>query len=1430
MSFNLSSAKLIGPALPEPFVKFDLEKILNQHNLLPKTTGEAGKILQELWDRYRRKMRDLGSHGGKIRVRNHIIDPLIEVLGYASVDDGGSINTREGDEDAGFVLKAADNKSKLRIWTVETGIDLEAPVKRGYAYRFSYMRIAQRVLLAAQERMGILTNGIELRILISDSARPDSQVVITIDPDWKRSREVPDTFRFLIAIVSPKGIDILPEIVDKARLRQTTITKELRIQARQAIEGFIQEILGDSNNKTLLNTYHDKVLLAKNLWHEGLITVYRLLFILKGEASDDPAKSFGFTGSSIWRNTYSPTVTLIRFVRKSIDEGADTGNLLEQGLRIIFKMFAEGVKSIELNITPLGGALFGENSTPLLSGLHWPERSCAKLLDKLLWTLVGRRSASQQRERIHYGSLDIEDLGRVYEALLELEPGITSERMCRLRRSKLEVVVPYMQGEKYRTDLSEEADDTEEEVSENGEEEQEESNRSTKVKWIEEIRENQFYLRVGLGRKSSGSFYTPHSFVRFLVKETLGPKIEECSPKDNPYPNKILQIKVLDPAMGSGHFLVEACRFMAERLYEACRLCDEKALELENKLEKETDLEKKIELKKQADEWRNRILEIPDPQDEILKYLPSSAPEGISSGFSQSKALALCKRLVAVHCLYGVDKNPLAVELAKLSLWLESQSEGFPLTFLDHRLVIGDSITGPFFEHLLKYPGTQESLDNMFHKNLKAKLTQTLSKALLEIKELEKSVDIDLSDITSKQKAKERLENCLLPFKILAAAWTGGVMLGQEGCDDMAYANLARIISDSGSLPNNIESPKLLVMISKGLGIEDESLNLLEILQRFKDGKTIPALSYDLTFPEVFFELTESGFNERGFDVVLGNPPWDRMLPADKEFFAGYQVMVLDAPTKKERDQLQKKMLEDPVVKFNYQRYVEGFREIEKVVTINYSWQIAQIDGKNTIGKQDLYRLFMERKYLLLYHSGVVGLVVPSAFHANEGATGIRRLYLEKMALKKCFSFENKKKLFEIHSSFKFALIIAQKETQGTNEFSCAFYLHDEEWLFRQENKLTYSLDFVRKTGGLYLSILELRSQGDYSIAENCYDNGLSFGRLCDKYNILISRELNVTDDRNRVVPRKSILGATEKIRNRPLEESLAKQGLVPVHEGKTFWQYDDQWGEEPNYIAKLDLLDKDAWLTAIRFYRPAVRKIARATDQRTSIWTILPPGFITNNSAHALTNPTEHSLFQILLLVSIGNSFCFDWLARQQVGANLNLFILFNLPLPWNQISTFNKVFLSQNCLRLICNHVGFAPLWNEQLGDNWREPNKKPFTWPVLATDEERWEVRSAIDAVVADAYGLNREQYEHVLHSFDRASGPNPYTGICLSKFDELKQIGLDAFTKKYDPYWDIPLNEELPKPVIDLPIPEEAIGKDLWGNPVEKTSTKRRGRKR
>ena len=140
---------------------------------------------------------------------------------------------------------------------------------------------------------------------------------------------------------------------------------------------------------------------------------------------------------------------------------------------------------------------------------------------------------------------------------------------------------------------------------------------------------------------------------------------------------------------------------------------------------------------------RARVADLPDPDRALLAYLPSRAIEGGDTGVSQSRALAICRRLVAVHCLYGVDRNPLAVELAKLSLWLESYAEGLPLTFLDHRLVHGDSLAGPFFAQLASLPVGGGPLDPLLARGVAARLAAALQAALAEVRALQATVGRD---------------------------------------------------------------------------------------------------------------------------------------------------------------------------------------------------------------------------------------------------------------------------------------------------------------------------------------------------------------------------------------------------------------------------------------------------------------------------------------------------------------------------------------------------------------------------------------------------------------------------------------------------------------------------------------------------------------
>lgn len=1376
--------KVYGSALPDAFVRFDLEGHLVRLKLWPKISGPEAKSFAERFEVYRRRLRRL-VEGGPLRVFSHVLEPLAAELGYPTSEHcADPVQTYEGLEDAGWRLLGKDGAA-LRVWAVDYGVDLDAPSRRGDAYRFSPSRIAERVLDAVKERIALITNGEELRILVRSGAGGYSHLDIDLGrvEGWRKAGALPDSYRLLHALARPAGVAKIHDLTEAARLAQTRVTAKLRQQAQEAVVGFVQALLDDPENQGRWPNI-DKQALAHKLWRESMLIIYRLIFILCLESAHDPARRFSFDSSSVWRMTYSPSTALAPLVPAVLKRGADTGSFLGDGLRSLFRLFREGLRSPELTVYPLDGFFFGADSVPLLDSLHWNESAVAVLLDRLLWTPAGKG----QRERVHYGALDVEELGRVYEALLELVPGIADEPMSRLRRAKLEIVVPAAQAAAYRknkADVDADADEPD------TDDEEDEGKGKTKVAWVEDIPAGRYFLRVGLGRKATGSYYTPRAFVRFLLRETLDPQVAARSTDADPRPGEILKLNVLDPAMGSGHFLVEACRRLGDKLYEACRLCDELAAQAEAEAEKARSPNQREVLLARAAELRRRVDELPDPDRALLTYLPTRAFEGGERDVSEWKARALCRRLVAVNCLYGVDKNPLAVELAKVALWLESYAEGLPLTFMDHRLIRGDSLTGATWSMMQTMPISGDSAEDVLARGLRDRLTAVLRGALREVADLEGSIGVTPADVLRKQAAKQRLDAALAPLIELSRAWSGGVMLGASTIADTdgAYQALAKAVAaGEPTEPVVAGTPRLRAMLAAG---ED-------------------AVPFELLFPEVFLAGGDPS-RPGGFDAVIGNPPWDALQPLAKEFYAAFDLRVLDAPTRRERGEVEKRLQTDRAVAEKFDRYTASFEARKRLFSQIYRHINRQAGGQSSGAVMDLWQPFAERALTLwTCQNGRVGLVLPSAFHANQSATGLRELYLNQNHLDTCFSFENVNKLFEIDSRFKFALVAAHHgHADDESPVRCAFYLHDLVWLGSPAGVLEYDRDFIEQTGGEYRSLMELRTPEDAELARAIYKNAEPLGLVWERLGIRCGEELHMSKASHLFTPIEQVLGADQDPREPDVAKDLRERGYLPLYEGKHFHQFNDRWDERPRYLVSVSKLrqERQGIISCADHFRLSFREIARSTDERTGHFVVLAPGNVCNNKAPCERTPTARQSTTILTFVSLANSFGFDWVLRGKVAATVNLFILHNCPVPKSLFEPLRATFFAHAALRLTCNHAGYAPLWREQLGDAWREPTPK-HTWPVLAGDDARWSVRAAIDAVVADAYGLSRPQYEHLLASFSHKSYPQA-PARCLAAFDELREIGLAAFTRAHDPYHDIPLVTDLPKPVLQLlPRPTDA----------------------
>ncbi|HBK09471.1 MAG TPA: hypothetical protein DDZ81_27015 [Acetobacteraceae bacterium] len=1163
---DLRDCELAGPAMTESFLRDGLPDAVR----LPQAPDASWKALS-----------------GSLR-----ISKLATAFGYGRPVCQDTVTTREGEEDGGWILPTLGSE-RLRAWIVPGDIDLDGSDRSTRAHRSSPTRVAQRVLLATGERAGLLTNGEIIRLLFSDPSRSDSHLSIGLG-GWRQATEAPDSFRFLKALAGADGLPRLPSVLDAARLHQTRVTTELRRQAKDAIVGFI-------------NALPDRATIDPGtLWREGLVLVYRLLFILKLESPAGAGVGFSFASTRLWRESLSPNRALGALVRRHLDQAHDTAHMLESGLRQLFEIFQNGLRCSELHIEPLGGALFGPDTTPALDRLVWGDRAVAILLDRLMWIV----SAKGERARVHYGSLDVEDLGGIYEGLLEQEPGIATEPLTRMRRAKTEFVV-------------------------------------SATCQPPDIEPGQFFLRSGTGRKASGSFYTPHPFVRFLVRETLDPKIAELSPPHDPHPARLLTMTIIDPATGSGHFLVEACRHLGEALLDACRRCDELGL-------------------------HDRIAALPDPDQTLAAYLPSR-------GYSEARARAICRRLVAVHCLYGCDRNKLAVELAKLSLWLESYAEGLPLTFLDHRLIHGDALTGPFFASLATLPVTGGALDPLLARGVAERLEASLREARGLVRELNLSIGRDIADLTIKQAAKDRLDALLYPLRMLACAWSGAAMLRGRDSDDI-WLGLARHVADTGSWPATLT---------------DSQTPLLEI----------DAVAWDLTFPEVF---------PQGFSVVLGNPPWDVVLPNTKDFVADYDPTILDARARAERAAIEQATLARPGVAAAFEAYRSAFERTKRIAGRLYRHQRVRAGAETTGGSLDLFRLFAERNMDLTAADGSIGVLLPSAFHANEGTTGIRRLYFQEADLRWCLSFENRRRIFDIDSRFKFDLIVAQRPGP-TRALRCGFYLERIEDATDKDKIMNYDLAFLERTGGSNLTPLELRGTGGLGIAETMFACPDRLGDWCIERHIRFGNDLHMTADSGHFQP--------------------AGAASLVLHEGKTIHQYTDSWDSKPRYSVAPAALKPNV-AEAATHSRLVFRDIARSNDERTMIACIAPPGTVFGHTATVEKAPWARDIMDSLVLCAVFNSFPFDWLVRLKAATHLSLYLLNALPVP--DFTANERKFLASAALRISCGRSGYD------------SPD------------------RAAIDAVVARAYGLDRGQYEHLLADFSHKSNLDAPKS-CLAAFD-------------------------------------------------------------
>ncbi|MHA2318821.1 MAG: Eco57I restriction-modification methylase domain-containing protein [Candidatus Hodarchaeales archaeon] len=462
-----------------------------------------------------------------------------------------------------------------------------------------------------------------------------------------------------------------------------------------------------------------------------------------------------------------------------------------------------------------------------------------------------------------------------------------------------------------------------------------------------------------------------------------------------------------------------------------------------------------------------------------------------------------------------------------------------------------------------------------------------------------------------------------------------------------------------------------------------------------------------------------------GFSICVGNPPWNILKPLEKEFFSQYDSQLSKYGVDKQEAQLIViNLLKDTRISSKWVNYRSEIQKQAKYFKKYYKYQSGLINfGKNSkriSGDLNLYKLFLERSFLLLQRNGISGMIIPSGIHSDAGTKGLRTLLFDHHQVLKLIAFENRQGIFpSIHKSFKFDILIYQKNYRITDIFQSAFMKKDPSFLtYRNVKLMELSWQKIKEYSPSSWSILEFKTEQDLSIVKKMY----KFPVIGDS--IAFARELDMSMDSHFF--------------------NSEKKG-VPIYEGKMIHQYDHLF-KDPRYWIEEEQRNKKFSLsyTNFREIRLVFRAVAASTNQRTMISTLIPPNCCCGNSLiiiNDFSRPNSHqtTLQDLLFLVGVFNSFVFDYLLRLKISQNLNMFFIRDLPLP--------KIIDSDKSYQRIINLVSsiYSDYEEFRLILNTNFPKSQKYSNLYMT------EKQALSDAEVAKLYELSLSNLEYILDQF-------------------------------------------------------------------------------
>ena len=1158
-----------------------------------------------------------------------------------------------------------------------------------------YLNTADRVS-EGRIRWGILTNGRVWR-LYDVRARPRATAYFEVDLGDTLERE--DEDRLLVFRLLFSRDSFIPRSGDAATFLETALAEGRRYEERVAQD--LSSVVFERAFPSLVGALADAsgASLA-DIRQAALIFLYRLLFVLYAEdrgllpvndsryddyglrkrVRDDVARrtQAGDTFSSVASNYYDHFTTLCRL----IDEGDQS-----------------------IGLPPYNGGLFAGDSALMLERVRLADVDMAPIVHDLSHT----RSDGQPRF-VNYRDMSVQQLGSIYQRLLEQEP---------VRGADGGIV----------------------------------------------IRPNTY------ARKDSGSFYTPQELVDLIVDRTLKPladerraafeeKAAELKGDRRPQAERlselrkldpaeaVLDLKVLDPAMGSGHFLVTAVDVLSDLVAEL------------------------VESAPAAVEWLRDGYESP-----LVKRIDAIRNDilwrAVESGWAIDDSLltdrAIIRRMVLKRCIYGVDKNPLTVELAKVSLWLHSFTTGAPLSFIDHHLRHGDSLIGLRVRDGLDM---LRRLSGLFASSA----IQGAENAAEGMRQIEAISDADIAEVHESAALFQAVEDNtselrgLLDF-LCGLRWlTAGMRVKARTEFEAPLVDL---------LEQN--SPTALRLLARGpddagaVNVGNFETSLPRFADVWREARAIADrerfLHWEAAFPGVW-QGWQDDRPRGGFDAVIGNPPWDRIKLQEVEWFATRDLELAHAPTAAARRQ-----------------GIQRLRDKGDPLADQFDAAKAQADGLGQVvrgsgdfpllgrGDINLYSLFVERSMALVKPDGFVGLLTPSGIYADKTAADFFRSVSTAGRVSSLYDFENKRIFFkDVHASFKFCALVFGGGERIFRQTECAFFLHDTATVNDPDRCFPLApSDFARVNPNTGTAPV-FRTRRDAYITRGIYERhpvlvDRSRGSERRVWPVKYVRMFDMTNH-SRLFRTKAQLGDDGYYPDQG--NRLKKKGVglyLPLYQGRMIWHFDhransvrfnpenthnpylsepvtEEQHADPNFLPQtqywVPATEVEKTLSKNCSYPLGFRDIARPTDVRTMISSIVPWAGYGNKVPLLITDDAATAS----ILVANLNSLCLDFVARQKIhGTSLNLYIVEQLPViaPEGYDRRFGDVtareLVRDHVLRLTYTAHDMAPFARD-LG--YAGP---PFVWDT----EERCHLRARLDALYFHLYGLSRDDAGYVLDTF-------------------------------------------------------------------------------